>query len=97
MYVYSKMFNHLAQYASEQVDTDEKKKYHFMNGLSTKLQECPALNTDWTFLELVSNAIIAYDTIHAYQESKKKKALAAPAGSAPHKYRMVCAPHHHPP
>jgi hypothetical protein len=37
MYVYSKMFNHLVQYALEQVDIDEKKKYCFMKGLSTKL------------------------------------------------------------
>jgi hypothetical protein len=34
---YSKLFNHLTQYALVQVDTDEKKKYHFTNGLSTKL------------------------------------------------------------
>jgi hypothetical protein len=68
-----------------------------MNVLSTKLQEHLALNVDWTFLELVSNAIVADDAIHAHQESKKKKDLAAPSGSAPHKYRMVCAPHHHPP
>jgi hypothetical protein len=43
VYAYSKLFNHLAQYALEQVNTDEK-KYHFMNGLSTKLQEHLALN-----------------------------------------------------
>jgi hypothetical protein len=67
-----------------------------MNGLSTKLQECLTLNADWTFMKLVSNAIIVDDTIRAHQESKKK-ALAAPSGSAPHKYRMVCAPPHHPP
>jgi hypothetical protein len=85
VYVYTKMFNHFAQYAPEQVDTDEKKKYCFMKGLSTKLQERLALNNDWTFLKLVSNAIIADDIIRAYQKSKKKKALAAPAGNAPHK------------
>ena len=34
---YSKQFNHLAQYTSDQVDTDEKKKDRFMIGLSTKL------------------------------------------------------------
>jgi hypothetical protein len=67
-----------------------------MNGLSTKLQEHLALNVDWTFLELVSNAIIVDDTICAHQESMKTKALAAPSGNAPHKYQMVCAPHHHP-
>jgi hypothetical protein len=46
VYAYSKMFNHLAQYAPEQVDTDKKKKYHFINGLSTKFQEHLTLNTD---------------------------------------------------
>jgi hypothetical protein len=97
VYAYSKVLNHLAWYALEQVDTDEKRKYYFMNGLSTKLQERLALNTNWTFLELVSNTIITDDAIHAHRESKKKKAYAAPSSSAPHKYRMVCAPHHHPP
>jgi hypothetical protein len=96
VYAYFKLFNHLAQYALEQVDTDEKKKYHFMNGLSTKLQELLALNADWTFLKLVSNTIIVDDAICAHQESKKKKALAAPFGNAPTKYRMVCAPCHNP-
>jgi hypothetical protein len=68
-----------------------------MNRLSTKLQKRLALNAYWTFLQLVSNAITADDAIHAHQESKKKKALAAPSGSAPHNYQMVCAPFHHPP
>jgi hypothetical protein len=68
-----------------------------MDGLSTKLQERLALNANWTFLELVSNAIITDDTIHAHQESKKKKkVLTAPSVSAPHKYQMVCAPCHNP-
>jgi hypothetical protein len=66
VYVYFKIFNHLTQYAPEQVDTDEKKKYRFMNGLSTKLQECLVLNSDWTFLELVSNAINTDDVNHAH-------------------------------
>jgi hypothetical protein len=35
---YSKLFNHLAQYAPDQVDMDDKKKDCFMIGLSTKLQ-----------------------------------------------------------
>jgi hypothetical protein len=34
---YSKQFNHLPQYASDQVDTDENMKDRFMIGLSTKL------------------------------------------------------------
>jgi hypothetical protein len=34
VYASFKMFNHLRQYAPEQVDTDKKKKYCFMNDLS---------------------------------------------------------------
>jgi hypothetical protein len=60
---YSKQFNYLAQYAPDQVDTDEKKKDRFMIGLSTKLQERLALNTGGTFPEFVSNIMIADDTI----------------------------------
>jgi hypothetical protein len=37
-----------------------------MKGLSTKLEECLALNADWTFLELVSNVIIADDANRAH-------------------------------
>jgi hypothetical protein len=37
MHNYSKQFNHLAKYAPDQVDTDEKKNDRFMIGLPTKL------------------------------------------------------------
>jgi hypothetical protein len=77
VYGYSKMFNHLTQYAPKQVDTDEK-KYYFMNGLSTKLQECLVLNANWTFLELVSNVIITDDAIRAHQESKQEEGFGSP-------------------
>jgi hypothetical protein len=40
------MFNHLAQYAPDQVDTDDKKKNRFMIDLSTKLQERMALTLE---------------------------------------------------
>jgi hypothetical protein len=83
---YSKQFNHLAQYASDQVDTDEKKNDRFMIGLSTKLQEHMVLNTGGTFLEFVSNVIITDDAIRVHKETRKRKAMAPP------KYRMV---YHH--
>jgi hypothetical protein len=89
---YSKQFNHLAQYAPDQVDTDEKKKDHFMISLSTKLQERMTLNTGGTFLEFVSNVMIADDAIRAHKETKKRKVVAAPSSSAPPKYRTV---YHH--
>jgi hypothetical protein len=91
---YSKQFNHLAQYAPDQVDTDEKKKGRFMIGLSTKLQERMALNTGGTFPEFTSNMMIVDDAIRVNKETKKRKVLAAPSNSAPPKYRTVY--HHNP-
>jgi hypothetical protein len=89
---YSKQFNHLAQYAPDQVDTDDKKKDRFMIGLSTKLQERMTLNTGRTFPEFVSNVMIADDAIRAQKKTKKRKAVATPSGSAPPKYRTL---YHH--
>jgi hypothetical protein len=66
---YSKQFNHLAQYAPDQVDTDDKKD-RFMIGLSTKLQERVTLNTGGTFLEFVSNVTIADNAIRAHKETR---------------------------
>jgi hypothetical protein len=82
---YSKLSNHLAQYAPDQVDTDDKRKECLMIGLSTKRQEHMALNTGGTFSEFVSNVIIADDAILTHKETKKRKDVAASFGSAPPK------------
>jgi hypothetical protein len=63
-----------------------------MIGLSTKLQERMTLNTGGTFAEFVNNVMIVDDAIRAHNETKKRKVVAAPFGSAPLKYRTVC--HH---
>jgi hypothetical protein len=92
MHDHSKQFNHLAQYASDQVDTDDKKKDRFMISLSTKLQERMTLNTGGTFPDFISNVMITDDAMRAHKETKKRKVVAAPCGSAPLKYQMV---YHH--
>jgi hypothetical protein len=61
---YSKLFNHLAQYAPEQMDIDEKKKASL--DLSTKLKECLPLSTGGTFPEFLSRAIITDNAIRAH-------------------------------
>jgi hypothetical protein len=86
---YTKLFNHLAQYALDQVDTDNKKKDCFSIGLSTQLQERMVLNTGGTFPEYVSIVIIVDDAIRAHKEAKKRKGVAAPSGSAPPRYWTV--------
>jgi hypothetical protein len=73
MHDYSKQFNHLARYAPDQVDTDEKKNDRFMIGLSTKLQKRMTLNTGGTFPEFISNIMIMDDAIQAHKETKKRK------------------------
>jgi hypothetical protein len=89
---YSMLFNHLAQYALDQVDTDDKKKDRIMIGLSTKLQGRMTLNTGGSFPEFVSNVIITDDAIRAHKETKKRKVVAALSDSAPPRYWMV---YHH--
>jgi hypothetical protein len=71
---------------------DNKKKDRFMIGLSTKLQERMTLNTGGTFPEFVSIVMIVNDAIRAHKETKKRKVVAAPSGSAPSKYQTV---YHH--
>jgi hypothetical protein len=60
-----------------------------MIGLSTKLQERMVLNTGGSFPEFVSNVIITDDAIRAHKQTKKRKVVAAPFGSAPLKYWTV--------
>jgi hypothetical protein len=67
---YSKLFNHLAQYELDQVDTDDKKKDCFMIGLCTKLQERMMLNMGGSFPEFISNVIIADEAICTHKEAK---------------------------
>jgi hypothetical protein len=64
-----------------------------MRGLSTKLKDHLSLNSGGTFTELLSNAIIADNTIYAHKEGKKRKAMAAPFGSYPLKYQVVYPSH----
>jgi hypothetical protein len=71
------------------MDTDDKKKDHFMIGLSTKLQERMVLNTGGSFPEFVSNVIITDDAIRAHKEAKKRKVVVAPSGSASPRYWTV--------
>jgi hypothetical protein len=90
VYDYWKKFNHLSQYGSYHVDTDEKKEACFRRGLSSKLRERLTLFKSYTYNELVSAAIELEDAIHAHEEEKKKKRVAGSSSSAaPPKYRLA--------
>jgi hypothetical protein len=49
-------FNHLSQYAIDQVNTDLKKKNFFMRGLNDRLQRKMATCLDLTYSRAVSTA-----------------------------------------
>jgi hypothetical protein len=54
---YLAKFNHLSQYAIEQVDTDLKNKNCFMRGLNDRLQRKMATCLDLTYSRAVSIAL----------------------------------------
>jgi hypothetical protein len=62
VYKYSKKFNHLSQYGSYYIDTDEKEMSLFRQGLSPMLREHLTLFQGCTLNELVSASIEQEDT-----------------------------------
>jgi hypothetical protein len=54
---YLNKFNHLSQYAIDQVNTDLKKKNCFMRGLNDRLQRKMATCIDLTYGRAVSTAL----------------------------------------
>jgi hypothetical protein len=57
MMQYLNKFNHLSQYAIDQVNTDLKKKNCFMRGLNNRLQQKMATCLDLTYSRVVSMAL----------------------------------------
>jgi hypothetical protein len=54
---YLNKFNHLSQYAIDQVDTDLKKKNCFMRGLNDRLQRKMAKCLDLTYSRVVNTSL----------------------------------------
>jgi hypothetical protein len=54
---YLNKFNHLSQYAIDQVNTDLKKKNYFMRGLNDRMQRKMATCIDLTYRRAVSTAL----------------------------------------
>jgi hypothetical protein len=65
---YLNKFNHLSQYAIDQVNTDLKKKNCFMRGLNDRLQRKMATCLDLTYSRAVSTAL----TVEATNTGQRK-------------------------
>jgi hypothetical protein len=75
VYEYSKWFNHLSQYDSYHIDTDEKKMVLFRQGLSPVFWEHLTLFQGCTLNELVSASIEQEDACCARIEERGRRGL----------------------
>jgi hypothetical protein len=97
---YLGQFHHLSQYAPERVNTDAKKKEHFMRGLNAKLQKIMIVCPNVTFHEAVNIAISYEEKTHEHKEDKKNKSASArPSGGNQKRQRVIYHPvnHYRPP
>ncbi|GJN35148.1 hypothetical protein PR202_gb23892 [Eleusine coracana subsp. coracana] len=80
---YSEAFNHLAQYASEYVNTEEKKRYAFLRGMNAKLKERLTWQQTGTYNDLVNAAIVQEGAMRQVEEEDRKRKAPASASEDP--------------
>ncbi|GJN41229.1 hypothetical protein PR202_gn00575 [Eleusine coracana subsp. coracana] len=87
---YSVVFNHLAQYATEYVNTEEKKRYAFMRGMNATLKERLTWQITGTYSDLVNAAIVQEGAKHHVEEEDRKRKAPATTSAAPQvKHRLI--------
>ncbi|GJN36525.1 hypothetical protein PR202_gb25390 [Eleusine coracana subsp. coracana] len=87
---YSEAFNHLAQYAAEYVNTEEKKRYAFLRGMNATLKERLTWQTTGTYNDLVNAAIVQEGAMRQVEEEDRKRKAPATASAAPQaKHRLI--------
>ena len=70
---YVQVFNHLAQYAPEEIDTYARKHDRFVNGLSTKMKDNLSAHKFTDINKLVSTSLTVEHKLKNHQEEKKHK------------------------
>src|SRR5438105_2749511 len=91
---YVQAFNHLSCYAPNHVDTDDKKRECFLEGMTPKLRSRLGRRFE-SFNELVDDAIAMEEDLRLHHlEKRKSKVTAGPSGGAPQRPKMTYpAPH----
>ncbi|GJN27962.1 hypothetical protein PR202_gb16031 [Eleusine coracana subsp. coracana] len=80
---YSEPFNHLAQYATEYVNAEEKKRYTFLRGMNAMLKEYLTWQTTSTHNDLVNASIVQEGAMRQVEEENRKRKAPASASAAP--------------
>jgi hypothetical protein len=91
MMQYLNKFNHLSQYAIDQVDTDLKKKNCFMRGLNDRLQCKMAMCLDLTYRRAVSTSL-SVEAKNAGQGKSKRYADEGSTLGPEKRTRLVIRP-----
>ncbi|GJN36838.1 hypothetical protein PR202_gb25735 [Eleusine coracana subsp. coracana] len=87
---YAEAFNHLAQYAIEYVNTEEKRRYTFLCGMNATLKERLTCQTTGTYNDLVNAAIVQEGTMRQVEEEDRKRKAPATASAIPKaKHRLI--------
>ncbi|GJN41358.1 hypothetical protein PR202_gn00722 [Eleusine coracana subsp. coracana] len=79
---YSEAFNHLARYATEYVNTEDKKRYAFLRGMNATLKERLTWQTTGTYNDLVNAAIVQEGAMRQVEEEDRKRKAPASASAA---------------
>src|SRR5438105_489384 len=86
---YVQAFNHLSCYAPNHVDTDDKKRECFLEGMTPKLRSRLGRRFE-SFNEMVDDAIAMEEDLRLhYLEKRKSKVTAGPSGGAPQRPKMT--------
>src|SRR6266498_3112388 len=86
---YVQVFNDLARYAPNHVDTDAKKRECFLEGMSPKLRSRLGRRFE-DFNQLVDDAIAMEEDLRLHHlEKKRTRITVGPFGSAPQRPRMT--------
>ncbi|GJN18424.1 hypothetical protein PR202_gb05586 [Eleusine coracana subsp. coracana] len=87
---YFEAFNHLAQYATEYVNTEEKKRYAFLRRMNATLKECLTWQMTGTYNDLVNAAIVQEGAMRQVEEEDRKRKAPASASAVPQaKHRLI--------
>src|SRR6266540_3550482 len=86
---YVQAFNHLSRYAPNHIDTDDKKKECFLEGMSPKLRSHLGRRFE-NFNDLVDDAIALEEDLRLHHvEKRKAKVTASPSGTAPQRPKLM--------
>src|SRR6266508_3709372 len=86
---YSQIFNELARYAPDHVDTDAKKKECFLEGMTPKLRSRLGRHFE-DFNQLVDDAIAMEEDLRLHHmEKKRTRSIAGPSGNIPQRPRLT--------